>query len=147
MRLFKKIRIAFSLALVVIGLVLVAAPAIAQPPDKVSVLDVKGPITPVVLGYVNRGLTQAQVSGDRLVVIQLDTPGGSVEIMKQLTDVMIRSEVPIAVWVGPEGARAASAGTFVTLAAHVAAMAPGTTIGAASVVSMQGGEKIGRAHV
>jgi membrane-bound serine protease (ClpP class) len=140
MRLFKKIRIAFSLALVVIGLVLVAAPAIAQPPDKVSVLDVKGPITPVVLGYVNRGLTQAQVSGDRLVVIQLDTPGGSVEIMKQLTDVMIRSEVPIAVWVGPEGARAASAGTFVTLAAHVAAMAPGTTIGAASVVSMQGGE-------
>ena len=139
-RLFKQIRIAFSLALVVMGLLLVVAPAIAQSPSKVNVLDVKGAITPVVLSYVNRGLSQAQSNDVSLIVIQLDTPGGSVEIMKQLTDAMIRSEVPIAVWVGPEGARAASAGTFVTLAAHVAAMSPGTTIGAASVVSMQGEE-------
>ena len=136
----RKIRIAFSLALLVTGLLLAVAPTVAQSPGKVSVLDVKGAITPVVLSYLNRGLSQAKIHDISLVVIQLDTPGGSVEIMKQLTDAMVRSEVPIAVWVGPKGARAASAGTFVTLAAHVAAMAPGTTIGAASVVSMQGEE-------
>ncbi len=136
----RKVRIAISLSLVVLGLLLLAAPSGAQTGGKAIVLNVKGPITPVVLSYLNRGLEYAQNGNASLIVIQLDTPGGSVEIMKSLTDEMIRSYVPIAVWVGPEGARAASAGTFVTLAAHVAAMAPGTTIGAASVVSMQGEE-------
>jgi len=135
----RKARIAGSLFTAILGLLLlIAAPAGAQTPGKVGVLDVKGPITPVVLSYLNRGLGYAQDGNLSLIVIRLDTPGGSVEVMKSLTDEMIRSSVPIAVWVGPEGARAASAGTFVVLAAHVAAMAPGTTIGAASVVSMQG---------
>lgn len=137
----RKVRIVISLSLVLLGLVaLLAAPAGAQAPGRIGVLNVKGPITPVVLSYLNRGLGYAQDGNVSLLVIQLDTPGGSVEIMKSLTDEMIRSPVPIVVWVGPEGARAASAGTFVVLAAHVAAMAPGTTIGAASVVSMQGEE-------
>ncbi|MBC7260206.1 MAG: nodulation protein NfeD [Chloroflexi bacterium] len=137
----RKARIAISLSAAILGLVLLlVAPAAAQAPGKVGVLNVKGAITPVVLSYLNRGLRYAQDGNVSLLVIQLDTPGGSVEIMKSLTDDMIRSSVPIAVWVGPEGARAASAGTFVVLAAHVAAMAPGTTIGAASVVSMQGQE-------
>lgn len=140
MKSLRTIRIGFSLLLVVSGFMLLTIPIAAQTPDKVSVLDVKGAITPIVLSYVNRGLSTAESNGANLVVLQLDTPGGSVEIMKQLTDSMIRSEVPIVVWVGPEGARAASAGAFVTLAAHVAAMSPGTTIGAASVVSMQGEE-------
>ena len=136
----RKVRVLVSLACVLLGLLLAVAPAGAQVSGKASVLDVKGAITPVVLGYVKRGLAQAQSQAASIIVIQLDTPGGSVEIMKQLTDEMVRSPVPIVVWVGPEGARAASAGTFVALAAHVAAMAPGTTIGAASVVSMQGEE-------
>ncbi len=137
----RKVRIAASLFLVLLGLLLLLAPgAGAQAPGKVGVLNVKGPITPVVLSYLNRGLEYAQDGDVSLLVIQLDTPGGSVEVMKSLTDAMLRSSVPIVVWVGPEGARAASAGTFVVLAAHVAAMAPGTTIGAASVVSMQGEE-------
>ena len=106
MKSLKTIRIGFSLLLVVSGLMLLTAPVAAQPPDKVSVLDVKGAITPIVLSYVNRGLSTAESDGANLVIIQLDTPGGSVEIMKQLTDSMIRSEVPIVVWVGPEGARA-----------------------------------------
>jgi len=126
--------------LVLLGLLLSAAPAGAQAAGKVSVLDIKGAITPVLLSYLDRGLAEAQTDGVNIVVIQLDTPGGSVEIMKQLTDQMVRSRVPIAVWVGPKGARAASAGTFVAMAAQVAAMAPGTTIGAASVVSMEGQE-------
>lgn len=134
----RKIRIAISLSLVVLGLLLLAAPSGAQTGGRAIVLNVRGPITPVVLSYLNRGLEYARNDNASLIIIQLDTPGGSVEIMKSLTDEMIRSSVPIAVWVGPEGARAASAGTFVALAAHVAAMAPGTTIGAASVVSMQG---------
>lgn len=137
----RKVRIGASLFLVLLGLLLLLAPgAGAQAPGKVGVLNVKGPITPVVLSYLNRGLEYAQDGEVSLLVIQLDTPGGSVEVMKSLTDAMLRSSVPIVVWVGPEGARAASAGTFVVLAAHVAAMAPGTTIGAASVVSMQGEE-------
>ncbi len=137
----RKAHIVISLSLALLGLVvLLVVPARAQAPGRVGVLNVKGPITPVVLSYLNRGLDYAQDGNVSLLVIQLDTPGGSVEIMKSLTDEMVRSPVPIAVWVGPEGARAASAGTFVVLAAHVAAMAPGTTIGAASVVSMQGEE-------
>jgi len=136
----RKVHFLLSITCVLLGLLLAVAPAGAQVSGKASVLDVKGAITPVVLGYVKRGLAQAQSQAASIVVIQLDTPGGSVEIMKQLTDEMVRSPVPIVVWVGPEGARAASAGAFVALAAHVAAMAPGTTIGAASVVSMQGEE-------
>lgn len=136
----RKAHTILSLALVLLGLFLAALPVGAQATGTISVLNIKGAITPVLLNYLNRGLARAQTDGVSIVVIQLDTPGGSVEIMKQLTDEMVRSRVPIVVWVGPEGARAASAGTFVALAAHVAAMAPGTTIGAASVVSMQGEE-------
>lgn len=136
----RKAHTILSLVLVLFGLLLSVAPVGAQADGKASVLDIKGAITPVLLSYLDRGLGQAETDGVSIVVIQLDTPGGSVEIMKELTDKMVRSRVPIVVWVGPEGARAASAGTFVTLAAHVAAMAPGTTIGAASVVSMQGEE-------
>lgn len=136
----RKVRIVLNGVLLLLGLLLVALPIRAQGTGSVSLLEVKGAITPVVQGYIGRGIDRAVDTGARLIVIQLDTPGGSVEIMKELTDRMVRSPVPIAVWVGPAGARAASAGTFVTLAAHVAAMAPGTTIGAASVVDMQGGE-------
>jgi len=136
----RRIHVLVSLTCALLGMLLAVAPVGAQGSGKASVLDVKGAITPVVLGYVNRGLAHAQSHAASIVVIQLDTPGGSVEIMKQLTDEMVRSTVPIVVWVGPEGARAASAGTFIALAAHAVAMAPGTTIGAASVVGMQGEE-------
>jgi len=113
---------------------------VARSGPRVDVLHVEGAITPVVATYLERGLTDAQASGVDLVVIRLDTPGGSVQVTEGLMKEMAASDVPIAVWVGPSGAKAASAGTFITLAAHVAAMAPGTSIGAASPVGPQGGD-------
>ncbi len=127
--------------------VLVATAASSQAQDReqsgaarVDVLHVEGPITPVVASYLARGLADAQSEGVDLIVIQLDTPGGSVQVTEELMKDMAASDVPIAVWVGPSGAMAGSVGTFITLAAHVAAMAPGTTIGAASPIGPQGGE-------
>lgn len=107
---------------------------------RVDVLHVEGAITPVVAAYLERGLDDAIDDGVDAVVVRLDTPGGSVEVTEGIVKRMVSSEVPIVVWVGPRGAMAASAGTFITLAAHVAAMAPGTTIGAASPIGAQGEE-------
>jgi membrane-bound serine protease (ClpP class) len=134
----RRIRVSLVGLLAGACLLLGGASAGAQGGRVAVVLNAKGAITPVLQGYVSRGLARAADSGAELLIVQLDTPGGSVEIMKQLTDEMVRSPIPVIVYVAPEGARAASAGTFVTLAAHVAAMAPGTTIGAASVVGSQG---------
>jgi len=104
----------------------------------VAVLTVKGAITPVVARYIERGIEQAEAEGAELLVIQLDTPGGAVNVMQEIVQRMIAANVPIAVYVAPQGAQAASAGTFIVLAAHIAVMAPNTTIGAASPVATQG---------
>lgn len=109
-------------------------------PPRVDVLHVEGAITPVVAAYIERALEDAQDEGVGLVVIRLDTPGGSVAVTDGIVKRMLTSDVPIVVWVGPRGAMAASAGTFITLAAHRAAMAPGTSIGAASPIAGQGQE-------
>ena len=104
----------------------------------VHVLHFEGAVTPVVASYLADALDAAEAAGAELAVIRLDTPGGSVEVTDDITRRMQSSEIPVVVWVGPRGAMAASAGTFVTLAGHVAAMAPGTSIGAASPVGQQG---------
>ncbi len=116
---------------------LLMPPAHAQG-QTVNVLTVEGAVTPVVARYIERGIRDAGSNGAQLLVIQLDTPGGSVNVMQGLVQSMIGADVPIAVYVAPEGAQAASAGTFVVLAGHIAAMAPNTTIGAASPVGGQG---------
>jgi membrane-bound serine protease (ClpP class) len=95
-------------------------------------------INPVSGRYIERALEQAAADGAELVVIELDTPGGLLDTTQALTQQLLASPVPVAVYVSPQGARAASAGVFVTLAAHVAAMAPGTRIGAATPVSAEG---------
>ncbi|NLE76754.1 MAG: nodulation protein NfeD [Chloroflexi bacterium] len=125
-------------------LLVLAAPVVGDEPtpSRVEVLAVEGAITPVVVGYIERGIAEAEASGAQALIIQLDTPGGSVEVTRRLTRRMTEAEIPIVVYIAPSGAYAASAGTFVTLAAHVAAMAPGTSIGAASPVS-SGGEELG----
>lgn len=117
-----------------------AAPA--QSADgEVVVLTIDGAITPVVAGYVERGLAEAQRAGARAVVIRLDTPGGLDTSMRAIIQRILVSPVPVITYVSPSGARAASAGAFISYAAHVAAMAPSTTIGSASPVSLgEGGQ-------
>ena len=108
----------------------------------VIVLTFRGPVTPVLERYLNTGINRALEQGAAAVVLRLDTPGGSVNVTKNITQRMLAAPVPIVVYVAPSGATAGSAGTFVTLAGHVAAMAPDTSIGAASPVGGQG-EDIG----
>ncbi|MGB9594369.1 MAG: nodulation protein NfeD, partial [Anaerolineae bacterium] len=124
-----------------LGMVILTALAGAaqaqDPQPTVRVLYVKGIIDPVTTRYVQRALEQTQAS---LYVIVLDTPGGSLQSMRDMVQVILGSSVPVAVYVAPPGARAGSAGTFITLAAHVAAMAPSTNIGAAHPVDAGGGD-------
>jgi len=123
--------------------VLIAA---AAPPDEtgrtpvVDLLVYDGVINPVSAEYVADGIAAAQAEHHEAVVLQLDTPGGLDTSMRLIIKAINASTVPVIVYVAPSGSRAASAGTFITLAAHVAAMAPGTNIGSAHPVSMGGGE-------
>ncbi len=104
----------------------------------VNVLEIEGPVTPIMISYIERGITAAEGDGAEALIIKLDTPGGQIDLMADIVQAMLQADVPVVVYVYPPGAYAASAGTLITLAGHVAAMAPGTTIGAASPVGTQG---------
>ena len=127
------------------GLALVAFAALLGPgvaaaaPAPVAKIDIEGVISPVTLRLVGLALDRAQSERAQALVIQLDTPGGLERSMLAIVQRMLGAEVPVIIFVAPTGARAASAGVFITLAAHVAAMAPATNIGAASPVMLGGG--------
>lgn len=108
---------------------------------RVDVVRMDGTITPVTARYVDRAIRRAERDGAAAVVLELDTPGGLSSAMDDIIRDILESDVPVVVYVAPRGARAASAGVYITYAAHVAAMAPGTNIGSASPVFMddQGG--------
>ncbi|HET9200473.1 MAG TPA: nodulation protein NfeD [Dehalococcoidia bacterium] len=106
--------------------------------NAVHVLEYDGNVDPVLERYVERGLDQAVDDNARALVIELDTPGGLLDTTRNIVQDISESEIPVIVWVTPEGAHAASAGTFITIAGHVAAMSPGTNIGAASVIDSSG---------
>jgi membrane-bound serine protease (ClpP class) len=108
---------------------------------RVIVLPTTGVVDQIMSTYLREGIARGVEEGAAAVVIRLDTPGGSLEATREIVQSLLAAEVPVMVWVGPPGARAASAGTFLTLAAHVASMAPATNIGAATPVS-GGGEDI-----
>ncbi len=109
-------------------------------PTQVDLLVYDGVINPVAAEYLVDGITAAQAAGREAVIIQLDTPGGLDTSMRMIIKAISASTVPVIVYVAPSGSRAASAGVFITIAAHVAAMAPGTNIGSAHPVAMGGGE-------
>jgi membrane-bound serine protease (ClpP class) len=120
----------------VIPLVLLALAPAASAAPRVLVLELRDTIQPASLRYLERGLRRAADDRAALVVIELDTPGGLVVSLRSMTSAILGSEVPVAVHVTPSGARAASAGFFLLLAADVAAMAPGTNTGAAHPVAI-----------
>ena len=123
-----------------LGLLLLAAVApVAAAAQGVATIQIDGVISPVTLRLVEMALTRAQADKAHALVIQLDTPGGLERSMRAICQRLLNAEIPVIVWVGPTGARAASAGVFITLAANVAAMAPATNIGAAHPVAVGGG--------
>jgi len=121
------------------ALVLCAAAVRAAEAPRVIVARIAASINPVVADYLEAAIEKAEKEGAALLVVELDTPGGLDASMRQMVQAIIRTPVPVAVYVSPSGARAASAGVLIALAADVAAMAPGTNIGAAHPVSVGGG--------
>jgi membrane-bound serine protease (ClpP class) len=107
----------------------------------VGLIKINGAIGPATATYISRALDQAAADHDECLVIQLDTPGGLLDSTKEIVEKLLTDEVPSVVYVAPSGATAASAGTFITLAADIAAMAPNSTIGAAHPVSLTGGDE------
>jgi len=126
----------FWLFLIFLGLILfLASGEVSATSPQVDVLRVKGTINPVLAGYIDRGIGLAEDQGAVACVIEMDTPGGLDSSMRDIVQRILEAEVPVVVYV-PTGGRAASAGAFITLAAHVAAMAPATEIGAAHPVAI-----------
>ncbi len=127
-----------SIVLLALAVLLSASPVTGQGQRVALVMRAQGPLTPAMAEYLDRGLARAAEMDAELVIFQLDTPGGQVDLMNRMVQSMRGSRVPVVVFVAPNGAMAGSAGTVLVLAGHMAAMAPETAIGAASPVGGQG---------
>ncbi len=134
-------RVATSLAVAIVGVWLGvgfgATPARAA--GDIHVIRVAGSINPASSDYIQRSIEEAEAADAQAIVIELDTPGGLVSSTKDIIQAMLNARIAVVVFVSPQGAWAGSAGTFITMAGHVAAMAPGTSIGAAHPVGIGGG--------
>jgi membrane-bound serine protease (ClpP class) len=109
--------------------------------NKAILLEIKGPIGPAAQDYITRGISDAVKAKASAVILQLDTPGGLESSMRGINEAIIASPIPVITYVAPSGARAASAGAFIMYASHIAAMAPGTNIGAATPVNLTGSDQ------
>ncbi|MDP8922773.1 MAG: nodulation protein NfeD [Chloroflexota bacterium] len=148
----RTLRLALFAALTIAGLlglagaaradVALAQTTPARPSGAVTVVQARGTINPSLAQYLTRAIDEAEIEGAAALVIELDTPGGLDSAMRQIIQRILASNVPVIVYVAPSGARAGSAGVYIAYAAHVAAMAPNTTIGSATPVAMgEGGEQ------
>ena len=135
----RRLRLSFAAILMLIGLSAACAPSIHDR-NAVHLLKANSEVNPVMERYIDRGIDEAERTDAKAVVIRLDTPGGLETSMEHIVQRIQSSKVPVIVYVSPSGAKAASAGTFITMSAHVAAMAPGTSIGAAHPVDSSGGD-------
>ena len=136
----KSIRRTFSTIIILLaGLALLFQPARAQSDAPlVIVMTADGPIMPPMLEYISRGIETAEQNNAEVLIVQLNTPGGLINIMEQINTEIRASSVPVVIYVSPSGGMAASAGALITMAGHASAMAPQTIIGAASPVGGQG---------
>ena len=138
----RSLRVTIAVLFLVLGVIgFACGGGPGAPPDAVHILTTDSIVGPVMERYLDRGIDAAEDEDAEAVVIRLDTPGGLISSMNDIVKRILSSEVPVVVYVSPKGGLAASAGTFITMAAHVAAMAPTTTIGAATPVG-SGGEEI-----
>jgi membrane-bound serine protease (ClpP class) len=126
-----------AISLLTVLLALVVRPAAAVEP--VSLIEMDGAIGPVTVRLLDAALVRARADGSQALILELNTPGGLERSMRSMVQAILRSDIPVIVYVSPTGGRAASAGVFITMAAHVAVMAPATNIGAAHPVASGGG--------
>ncbi len=135
-------KVSWRLTIAALTLLLLLLPAhlgaAQEDSGEILVIDANGPVAPAMAEYIQRGIRTAENREASLLIIRLDTPGGALDTLNQIVQDMRASNVPIAVYVAPRGAIAGSAGTVITLAGHVSAMAPETVIGAASPVGGEG---------
>ncbi|MDZ3822449.1 MAG: nodulation protein NfeD [Pseudoxanthomonas sp.] len=132
-----------SLLLTLLALLLAVGLTAAQAPSsagRVYLIEVDGGIGPATSDHIRRGIARAQTDGAMAVVLRIDTPGGLDAATRDINQALLAAQVPVIGYVAPEGARAASAGTFILYATHLAAMAPATSLGAASPVAIGGGD-------
>jgi len=125
-----------TIAMIMVILFFIGIPSYGENEKVVEVLKLEGPISPVSADRLDKALRRAIEKKAQCLIIQLDTPGGLDQSMRQMVKAMMNSKIPIVVYVSLKGARAASAGVFITLASHIAVMAPGTNIGAAHPVAL-----------
>lgn len=141
MNIFKSFLFVFF---ILAGFMVLSNAGIAQDADtqKIAhVLEVKGPISPAVTDYFEREFNNAQASKADFIIVKMHTPGGLVTSMQDIIQKILASDIPVITYVSPSGSHAASAGTYILYASHIAAMAPATNLGAATPVQMGGGEK------
>jgi membrane-bound serine protease (ClpP class) len=133
-----KVRLRFIafLFLAILSAIAFVSSVVNADSSDIQILSVDGTIVPVVANYIGRGINRAESEGAVVCIIELDTPGGLLNATEDIVQRILNAKVPIVVYVSPSGSWAASAGTFITIAAHVAVMAPGTSIGAAHPVTV-----------